>query len=149
MAKKMKVSKRRRVSTKPAKRKLPVPPKAARKPKAAIVKPKRRPAAVKPAPPRPARRPAPSRVKPNPTAPAKKGPSETMLERRIKGLQEQLLAREADRVELERWKAYHSQLQNQVKAKDSALAFKEKELLDMRRRLDELKAQAEKKGKSA
>jgi hypothetical protein len=79
-------------------------------------------------------------------AAAAKGPSVTTLQRRIQTLEGQLRARAQDGIEVARWKQYHSQLQEQVKAKDSMLAFKDKELLELRRQCEELKAQAKKKG---
>ncbi|MBI2902635.1 MAG: hypothetical protein HYY12_03470 [Candidatus Methylomirabilis oxyfera] len=133
MKKGMKRSKKRAVSSKSAKRKRPVAAKAVRRPKAKSVKPKRKPAPPKPKPRAPA-------------APAK-GPSVTTLQRRIQALEGEVQARAHDRVELARWQQYHSQLLDQVKAKDSMLAFKEKELLDLRRQCEELKAQAKKKDK--
>jgi len=132
MKKGMKRSKKRAVSSKSAKRKRPAA-KAVRRPKAKSVKPKRKPAPPKPKPRAPA-------------APAK-GLSVTTLQRRIQTLEGQLRDRAQDGVEVARWKQYHSQLQDQVKAKDSMLAFKEKELLDLRRQCEELKAQAKKKDK--
>jgi hypothetical protein len=178
MAKGMKSSKGRRVSAKSATRKRAAVPKAGRRPGAAAVKPKRklasakrkpalakpklkrkpapakrRPALAKPkpraAPARPKPKPAPAVMKPRRTPAPTKGPAPAALERRIQGLEEQLKAREHDRVELARWRQYHSQLQEQVKAKDSVLAFKEKELLDLRRQVEELKAELKKKGISA
>ena len=131
MKKGMKRSKKRAVSSKSAKGKRPAA-KAVRRPKAKSVKPKRKPAPPKPKPRAPA-------------APAK-GPSVTTLQRRIQTLEGQLRARAQDWIEAARWKQYHSQLQDQVKAKDSMLAFKEKELLELRRQCEELKAQAKKKG---
>ncbi len=80
-------------------------------------------------------------------AAAAKGPSVTTLQRRIQALEEQLRARAQDGVEVARWKQYHSQLQEQVKAKDSMLAFKDKELLELRRQREELNAQLKKKDK--
>ncbi len=135
MKKGMKPSKGREVSSKSAKRKGAAVSKAGRKPKAAVVKPKRKPAQIV--------------VKPRRMPAVTKGPSVAALRRRIQGLEEQLKALPHDRVELERWRQHHSQLQEQVKAKDSALAFKEKELLDLRRQVEELKAEAKKKGASA
>jgi len=131
MKKGMKRSKKRAVSSKSAKGKRPAA-KVVRRPKAKSVKPKRKPAPPKPKPRAPA-------------APAK-GPSVTTLQRRIQTLEGQLRARAQDGIEAARWKQYHSQLQDQVKAKDSMLAFKEKELLELRRQCEELKAQAKKKG---
>src|SRR3990172_9512357 len=121
----MKRSKGRAVSSRAAKGKRPAV-KAVRRPKAMSVKPKRK-----------------AKV----AAAVAKGPSVTTLQRRILALEEQLRARAQDGVEVARWKQYHSQLQDQVKAKDSMLAFKEKELLDLRRQCEELKAQAKKKDK--
>jgi small-conductance mechanosensitive channel len=89
----------------------------------------------------------PAKPKPRAAAAVAKGPSVTTLQRRILALEEQLRARSQDGVEVARWKQYHSQLQDQVKAKDSMLAFKEKELLDLRRQCEELTAQAKKKDK--
>ena len=132
MKKGMKRSKKRAVSSRSAKRKGPAA-KAVRRPKAKSVKPKRKPASPKPKPRAPA---APT-----------KGPSVTTLQRRIQTLEGQLRARAQDGIEVARWKQYHSQLQDQVKAKDAMLAFKEKELLDLRRQCEELKAQAKKKDK--
>jgi len=71
------------------------------------------------------------------------------LQRRVRSLEEQLRAREHLQAELERWREYHRQLQEQVKAKDSALAFKEKELSDLRRQLEVLTSSLEQKGASA
>lgn len=105
----------------------------ARKPKAATRSPRRKPVQAKP---RPKRAPA-----------AAKGPSVASLQRRTQTLEGQLRSREHDRVELARWKAYHTQLQEQVKAKDAALSFKEKELMDLRRLLEA--AKVEKKPTSA
>ncbi|MBF8297886.1 MAG: hypothetical protein HW395_543, partial [candidate division NC10 bacterium] len=85
--------------------------------------------------------------KPKAVAAAAKGPSVTTLQRRIQALEEQLRARAQDGVEVARWKQYHSQLQEQVKAKDSMLAFKDKELLELRRQREELNAQLKKKDK--
>ncbi len=135
MAKRRKPPKARKVSSKSARRKKKAPLKAHRKPKARPVKPKRKP--------------APARPKPKKMPAAAKGPSVAALQRRIVGLEEQLLAREHDRAEAARWRDSHSQLQEQVKAKDSALAFKEKEILDLRRQIEELKLEAKQKGASA
>ena len=132
MKKVMKRSKGRSVSSKSAKGKRPAV-KAVRRPKAKSVKPKRKATPAKP--------------KPKAAAAVAKGPSVTTLQRRILALEEQLRARAQDGVEVARWKQYHSQLQDQVKAKDSMLAFKEKELLDLRRQCEELNAQAKKKDK--
>lgn len=131
MKKGMKRSKGRAVSSRSAKGKRPAAAKAVRRPKAKSVKPKRKATPAKP--------------KPKAVAAAAKGPSVTTLQRRIQALEEQLLARAQDGVEVARWKQYHSQLQDQVKAKDSMLAFKEKELLDLRRQCEELMTQAKKK----
>lgn len=133
MKKVMKRSKGRSVSSKSAKGKRPAAAKAVRRPKAAAVKAKRKATPAKP--------------KPKAVAAAAKGPSVTTLQRRIQALEEQLRARAQDGVEVARWKQYHSQLQEQVKAKDSMLAFKEKELLDLRRQREELNAQLKKKDK--
>jgi small-conductance mechanosensitive channel len=133
MKKVMKRSKGRSVSSKSAKGKRPAAAKAVRRPKAAAVKAKRKATPAKP--------------KPKAVAAAAKGPSVTTLQRRIQALEEQLRARAQDGVEVARWKQYHSQLQEQVKAKDSMLAFKDKELLELRRQCEELKAQAKKKDK--
>jgi hypothetical protein len=133
MKKRMKRAKRRAVSSRPAKGKRPVV-KAVRRPKAASVKAKR-----KPAPPKP-------KAKPKAAAARPKGPSVTSLQRRIQALEGQLRARAQDGIEVARWKQYHSQLQEQVKAKDALLAFKEKELMDLRRQCETLKAAATKKG---
>ncbi len=160
MAKGMKSSKGRRVSAKSPKRQRRVVPKAGRKRGAAAVKPKgkaapakRKPALAKPkpkpAPAKPKRKPVPVVMKPEPMLASTKGPSPAALQRHIQGLEEQLKSREHDRVELAQWRQYHSQLQEQVKAKDSALAFKEKELLDLRRQVEEFKAELKKKGTSA
>lgn len=132
MKKGMKRSKGRAVSSRSAKGKRPAA-KAVRRPKAAAVKAKRKPTSPKP--------------KPKAVPAAAKGPAVTTLQRRIQALEEQLRARAQDGVELARWKQYHSHLQDQVKAKDSMLAFKEKELLDLRRQCEELKTQAKKKDK--
>jgi hypothetical protein len=131
MKKGMKRSKKRAVSSKSAKGKRPAA-KAVRRPKAKAVKPKRKVTPAKP--------------KPKAVAAAAKGPSVTTLQRRIQTLEGQLRARAQDGIEVARWKQYHSQLQEQVKAKDSMLAFKDKELLELRRQCEELKAQAKKKG---
>ena len=131
MKKGMKRSKKRAVSSKSAKGKRPAA-KVVRRPKAKSVKPKRKATPAKP--------------KPKAVAAAAKGPSVTTLQRRIQTLEGQLRARAQDGVEVARWKQYHSQLQEQVKAKDSMLAFKDKELLELRRQCEELKAQAKKKG---
>jgi small-conductance mechanosensitive channel len=133
MKKVMKRSKRRSVSSKSAKGKRPAAAKAVRRPKAAAVKAKRKATPAKP--------------KPKAVAAAAKGPSVTTLQRRIQALEEQLRARAQDGVEVARWKQYHSQLQEQVKAKDSMLAFKDKELLELRRQREELNAQLKKKDK--
>ena len=132
MKKVMKRSKGRAVSSRAAKGKRPAV-KAVRRPKAKSVKPKRKATPAKP--------------KPKAAAAVAKGPSVTTLQRRILALEEQLRARAQDGVEVARWRQHHSQLQDQVKAKDSMLAFKEKELLDLRRQCEELKAQAKKKDK--
>ena len=132
MKKGMKRSKKRAVSSKSAKGKRPAA-KAVRRPKAKAVKPKRKVTPAKP--------------KPKAVAAAAKGPSVTTLQRRIQALEEQLRARAQDGVELARWKQYHSQLQEQVKAKDSMLAFKDKELLELRRQREELNAQLKQKDK--
>jgi hypothetical protein len=131
MKKGMKRSKGRAVSSRSAKGKRPAAAKAARRPKAKSVKPKRKATPAKP--------------KPKAVAAAAKGPSVTTLQRRIQALEEQLRAGAQDGVEVARWKQYHSQLQEQVKAKDSMLAFKDKELLDLRRQCEELMTQAKKK----
>ena len=131
MKKGMKRSKKRAVSSRSAKGKRPAA-KAVRRPKAKSVKPKRKVTPAKP--------------KPKAVAAAAKGPSVTTLQRRIQTLEGQLRARAQDGIEVARWKQYHSQLQEQVKAKDSMLAFKDKELLELRRQCEELKAQAKKKG---
>lgn len=133
MKKVMKRSKGRSVSSKSAKGKRPAAAKVVRRPKAAAVKAKRKATPAKP--------------KPKAAAAAAKGPSVTTLQRRIQVLEEQLLARAQDGVEVARWKQYHSQLQEQVKAKDSMLAFKDKELLELRRQREELNAQLKKKDK--
>ena len=133
MKKVMKRSKGRSVSSKSAKGKRPAAAKAIRRPKAAAVKAKRKATPAKP--------------KPKAVAAAAKGPSVTTLQRRIQALEEQLRARAQDGVEVARWKQYHSQLQEQVKAKDSMLAFKDKELLELRRQREELNAQLKKKDK--
>jgi len=132
MKKGMKRSKGRAVSSRAAKGKRPAV-KAVRRPKAKSVKPKRKATPAKP--------------KPKAAAAVAKGPSVTTLQRRILALEEQLRARAQDGVEVARWKQYHSQLQDQVKAKDAMLAFKEKELLDLRHQCEALKAQAKKKDK--
>lgn len=131
MKKGMKRSKKRAVSSRSAKGKRPAA-KAVRRPKAKAVKPKRKVTPAKP--------------KPKAVAAAAKGLSVTTLQRRIQTLEGQLRARAQDGIEVARWKQYHSQLQEQVKAKDSMLAFKDKELLELRRQCEELKAQAKKKG---
>jgi small-conductance mechanosensitive channel len=133
MKKVMKRSKGRSVSSKSAKGKRPAAAKAVRRPKAAAVKAKRKATPAKP--------------KPKAVAAPAKGPSVTTLQRRIQALEEQLRARAQDGVEVARWKQYHSQLQEQVKAKDSMLAFKDKELLELRRQREELNAQLKKKDK--
>lgn len=133
MKKVRKPSRGRVVSTRSAKRKRAGASKMARKPKAATRSPKRKPVQAKP---RAKRAPA-----------AAKGPSVASLQRRTQTLEGQLRSREQDRVELARWKAYHAQLQEQVKAKDAALSFKEKELMDLRRHLEA--AKVEKKPTSA
>jgi len=133
MKKVMKRSKGRSVSSKSAKGKRPAAAKAVRRPKAAAVKAKRKATPAKP--------------KPKAVAAAAKGPSVTTLQRRIQALEEQLRARAQDGVEVARWKQYHSQLQEQVKAKDSMLAFKDKELLELRRQREELNAQLKQKDK--
>ena len=130
MKKGMKRSKGRAVSSRSAKGKRPAAAKAVRRPKAKSVKPRRKVTPAKP--------------KPKAVAAAAKGPSAT-VQRRIQALEEQLRARAQDGVEVVRWKQYHSQLQEQVKAKDSMLAFKDKELLDLRRQCEELNAQLKKK----
>ena len=151
MAKRMKPSKGRGISSKVAKRKKAAAQKAARKPKAAAVKPKGKPAPAtrKPAAARPRPKPAPVRVKPKPKPAPTKGPSVATLQRRIQGLEGQRQAWEHDRAELARWRDHHTQLQEQVKAKDSALAFKEKAILDLRRQVEELKAEIKRKETSA
>ena len=130
MKKVMKRSKKRAVSSRSAKGKRPAA-KAVRRPKAKSVRPKRKA--------------TPAKLKPKAVAAAAKGPSVTTLQRRIQTLEEQLRARSQDGIEVARWKQYHSQLQEQVKAKDAMLAFKEKELLYLKRQYEELKAQAKKK----
>jgi hypothetical protein len=45
--------------------------------------------------------------------------------------------------ELARWQTLHSQLQEQLRQRDSAISFKEKEILDLRKKVEEL-AQAQK-----
>lgn len=171
MRKVKKPSKGRVAASKSAQRRKPAASRAARKPRAGAVKPKRQPAPKKarrapakprsfgggsgprpPAPKKARRAPAKPKARPAPVparrrvAPAAaKGPSIATLQRRIQGLEEQLKARDQDRVELVRWRQYHSHLQEQVKAKDSALAFKEKELLDLRRQVEEVKAELKKK----
>ncbi len=144
MKKKVKPSKGRGVSLKSAKRKRPAAPRAGRKARAAAVKPRR-----KPAPAKPRRKPAPVIMKPKRKPALTKGPSVATLQRRIQELDEQLRTREHDRTELTRWQEHHRQIQEQVKAKDSALAFKEKELMDLRRQLEELRAELKRKGPSA
>ena len=141
MKKGMKRSKKRAVSSKSAKGKRPAA-KVVRRPKAKSVKPKR-----KATPAKPKRKATPAKLKPKAVAAAAKGPSVTTLQRRIQTLEGQLQARAQDAIEVARWKQYHSQLQEQVKAKDSMLAFKDKELLELRRQCEELKAQAKKKDK--
>ena len=141
MKKGMKRSKGRAVSSRAAKGKRSAV-KAVRRPKAKSVKPKR-----KATPAKPKRKATPAKPKPKAAAAAAKGPSATTLQRRILALEEQLRARAQDGIEVARWKQHHSQLQDQVKAKDAMLAFKEKELLDLRRQCEELKAQAKKKDK--
>ena len=151
MAQRMKRSKGRGGSSQVSKRKKAVAPKAARKPKAAAVKPKGKPAPArrKPAVARPKPKRAPVRVKPKGKPAPTQGPSVATLQRRIQGLEGQRQAWEHDRAELARWRDHHTQLQEQVKAKDSALAFKEKAILDLRRQVEELKAETKKKGTSA
>jgi len=151
MAQRMKPSKGRGVSSKVSKRKKAVAPKAARKPKAAAAKPKRKPAPArrKPAVARPKPKRAPVRVKPKRKPAPTQGPSVATLQRRIQGLEGQRQAWEHDRAELARWRDHHTQLQEQVKAKDSALAFKEKAILDLRRQVEELKAETKRKETSA
>ena len=151
MAKRMKQSKGRGVSSKVAKRKKAAAPKAARKAKAAAVKPKQKPAPAKrkPAAAKPKPKPAPVRVKPKRKPAPAKGPSVATLQRRIQGLEGQRQAWEHDRAELARCRDHHTQLQEQVKAKDSALAFKEKAILDLRRQVEEVKAEIKKKETSA
>ncbi len=151
MAKRMKPSKGRGVSSKVAKRKRGAAPKAARKAKAAAVKPKGKPAPArrKPAAARPKPKRAPVRVKPKRKPGPTKGPSVATLQRRIQGLEGQRQAWEHDRAEHARRRDHHSQLQEQVKAKDSALAFKEKAILDLRRQVEELKAETKRKETSA
>ncbi len=133
MKKGKKPSKGRGVAAKSAKRKRGAASKTARRPRAVTVKPKRKP--------------VPARSKPKPAPAAAMGPSAASLQRRVRTLEELLRARDQDRVELTRWKERHSQLQEQVKVKDSALAFKEKALLDLRRQLEG--ATTEKKAPSA
>jgi len=157
MKKVMKRSKGRSISSKSAKGKRPAAAKAVRRPKAKSVKPKRKATPAKPKrravggrsislrmPPAKA---TPAKPKPRAAAAVAKGPSVTTLQRRILALEEQLRARAQDGVEVARWKQYHSQLQEQVKAKDSMLAFKDKELLELRRQREELNAQLKKKDK--
>jgi len=86
-------------------------------------------------------------MKPKRKSPLTKGPSVVTLQRRIQELDEQLRKREQDRTELTRWQEHCRQIQEQVKAKDSALAFKEKELMGLRQQLEELRAEL--KGKEA
>jgi len=95
------------------------------------------------------REPARARAKGRVVTTTHKGPSVAALQRRVRSLEEQLRAREHLQAELERWREYHRQLQEQVKAKDSALAFKEKELSDLRRQLEVLTSSLEQKGASA
>lgn len=151
MAKRMKPSKGRRVSSKVAKRKRGAAPKAGRKPKAAAVKPKGKPAPARRKPPvaKPKPKPAPVIVKPKRKPAPTKGPSVATLLRRIQELGGQRQAWEHDRAELARWREHHTQLQEQVRAKDSALAFKEKAILDLRRQVEELKAEIKKRETSA
>ena len=156
MKKGMKRSKKRAVSSRSAKGKRPAA-KAVRRPKAKSVRPKRKATPAKPKrravggrsislrmPPAKA---TPAKPKPKAAAAVAKGPSVTTLQRRIQTLEGQLRAQAQDGIEVARWKQHHSQLQDQVKAKDAMLAFKEKELLDLRRQCEELKAQAKKKDK--
>jgi hypothetical protein len=132
MKKGMKRSKGRAVSSRAAKGKRRVA-KTVRRPKAEPAKPKR-----KPAPPK-------AKMRPRAGAAGAKGPAVSSLQRRIAALEGRLRASAQDGIELARWKQYHAQLQEQVKAKDAMLAFKEKELLDLRRQCEALKAAATKK----
>ena len=122
-----KASKGRRVAAKSATRKRVTASKAVRRPKAARVKPKRKPALAKP--------------KSKRVTVAAKGLSVASLQRRVGTLEEQLRDRDLDRVELARWREHHRQLQEQVRIKDSVLAFKEKELMDIRRQLEAVKTE--------
>lgn len=45
--------------------------------------------------------------------------------------------------ELARWKTLHGQLQEQLRVRDSSISFKEKEILDLRKKAEEI-AQAQK-----
>ena len=127
MKKVKKPSKGRGIAAKSATRKRATASKAVRRPRAVTVKPKRRPALPKP--------------KPKRVTVAAKGPSVASLQRRIQTLEEQLRARDQDRAELARWKEHHGQVQEQVRARDSELAFKEKELMDLRRQLEAAKTE--------
>lgn len=40
--------------------------------------------------------------------------------------------------ELARWQTLHSQVQEQLRQRDSSIAFKEKEILDLRKKVEEL-----------
>jgi len=40
--------------------------------------------------------------------------------------------------ELARWQTLHGQLQEQLRQRDSAIAFKEKEILDLRKKVEEM-----------
>lgn len=146
MRKVKKPSKGRVVASKAAQRRKPAASQSTRRRKAIAAGPKRQPASVKakrtPAKPKAKRAPLPARRRRVPAPP--KGPSATVLQRRIQSFEEQLKTRDQDRIELARWRQYHSHLQEQVKAKDSALAFKEKDLLDLRRQVEELKADLKK-----
>ena len=127
MRKGKKPSKGRGVTAGSAKRKRAVASKAVRRPRAVPVKPKRKPALAK--------------ARPTPAPVAAKGPSVASLQGRVRTLEERLRARDQDRAELARWMEHHRQLQEQVRAKDSSLAFKEKELMDLRRQLEAAKTE--------
>ena len=122
MKKRKTPSKGRGVAAKSAKRTRAAASRAARRPRAATVTPKRKPVLAKP--------------RPKPVPAGAKGPSVASLQRRVRTLEEQLRARDQDRAELARWKEHHTQLQELVRIKDSALAFKEKALLDLRRQIE-------------
>lgn len=85
-------------------------------------KPARKPARGAKGPKAAARKPAAAKGAPRPAAAPAGGAG------RVKELE----------TELARWQTLHGQVQEQLRQRDSAIAFKEKEILDLRKKVEEL-----------